>query len=182
MFSEHSVKKAVNKELAQSIKKSHLKRSTTPQQLQQVVATKMGDHTTTNQQKDIMCSNSSSQCPQVVCPVLSSRLQSTMKSWYTLPKSTTTTIHTHTLWRVTKALYGLRASPKQWQEHLSTILQQLGFTRLKSDACVFANKPSTIYIMASVDDLQCHNTTVPTTVPTTLGVETHKSTHQDNAT
>eukprot|EP00971_Amphidinium_carterae_P115791 2293571-Amphidinium_carterae.1 len=59
----------------------------------------------------------------------------------------------HILWRMTKALYGLRTSPKHWPEHLSTIPQQLGFTRLKSDTCVFVNKQSTIYIMAYVDDL-----------------------------
>eukprot|EP00971_Amphidinium_carterae_P235781 4679317-Amphidinium_carterae.3 len=47
--------------------------------------------------------------------------------------------HPDILWKMTKALYGLRISPKQWQEQLNTILQ-LGFTRLKSDACVFANK------------------------------------------
>eukprot|EP00971_Amphidinium_carterae_P313456 6229207-Amphidinium_carterae.2 len=66
--------------------------------------------------------------------------------------------HTHTLWSMTKALYGLRTSPKrtspkQWQEHLSTSLQHLGFTRLKSDASVFVNARSTIYITAYVDDL-----------------------------
>eukprot|EP00971_Amphidinium_carterae_P307336 6107723-Amphidinium_carterae.2 len=58
----------------------------------------------------------------------------------------------HTLWKMTEALYGLRTSPKQWQEHLSAILQKFGFTRLKSDACVFANKQSSIYLMAYVDD------------------------------
>eukprot|EP00971_Amphidinium_carterae_P011700 230249-Amphidinium_carterae.1 len=63
-------------------------------------------------------------------------------------------LSTHTLLSMTKALYGLRTSPKQRQEHLSTILQHLGFTRLKSDACVFINTKSTICIMAYVDDLQ----------------------------
>eukprot|EP00971_Amphidinium_carterae_P122153 2418728-Amphidinium_carterae.3 len=58
----------------------------------------------------------------------------------------------HILWRMTKALYSLR-TPKQWQEHLNTILQQLGFQRLTSDACVFADKQSTFYTMAYVDDL-----------------------------
>eukprot|EP00971_Amphidinium_carterae_P311588 6192963-Amphidinium_carterae.1 len=61
--------------------------------------------------------------------------------------------HPHILLKMTKALYRLRASPEQWQEHLSTILQQLGFTRLKSDACVFANKKLSIYLTACVDDL-----------------------------
>eukprot|EP00971_Amphidinium_carterae_P311462 6190398-Amphidinium_carterae.3 len=61
--------------------------------------------------------------------------------------------HPHILWKRTQALYGLHTSPKHWQEHLSTILQQLGFARLKSDACVFANKQSSIYLMAYADDL-----------------------------
>eukprot|EP00971_Amphidinium_carterae_P084481 1672319-Amphidinium_carterae.1 len=52
-----------------------------------------------------------------------------------------------------KKQYGLRTSPKQWQEHLNTILQKLGFTRLKSDACAFINTTSRNYIMAYVDDL-----------------------------
>eukprot|EP00971_Amphidinium_carterae_P063807 1262900-Amphidinium_carterae.2 len=39
------------------------------------------------------------------------------------------------------------------REHLNTILQQLGFTRLKSNACVLVNARSTINIMAYVDDL-----------------------------
>eukprot|EP00971_Amphidinium_carterae_P253977 5042047-Amphidinium_carterae.1 len=57
---------------------------------------------------------------------------------------------------MTKTLYGLRTSPKQWQEHLSTILQKMGFNRLKGDACIFANKQSSIYLMAYVDDLLQH--------------------------
>eukprot|EP00971_Amphidinium_carterae_P135887 2692476-Amphidinium_carterae.1 len=60
---------------------------------------------------------------------------------------------THILWSMTKALFGLRTSPKQRQEHLSAILQKLGFTRLKNDECVFINTMSTTYIMAFVDDL-----------------------------
>eukprot|EP00971_Amphidinium_carterae_P256365 5090345-Amphidinium_carterae.1 len=59
----------------------------------------------------------------------------------------------HILWKMTKALYTLHTSPKISQEHLSTILQQLGLTRLKSDTCVFANRQSTIHVMLYVDDL-----------------------------
>eukprot|EP00971_Amphidinium_carterae_P167316 3315409-Amphidinium_carterae.1 len=60
----------------------------------------------------------------------------------------------HTLWKMTKALYGLRTSPKQWQEHLSTILQKLDSQDSRMMCvCVFANKQSSIYLMAYVDDL-----------------------------
>eukprot|EP00971_Amphidinium_carterae_P000157 3372-Amphidinium_carterae.1 len=31
--------------------------------------------------------------------------------------------------------------------------QKMGFNRLKSDACIFANKQSSLYLMAYVDDL-----------------------------
>eukprot|EP00971_Amphidinium_carterae_P234506 4653434-Amphidinium_carterae.1 len=80
---------------------------------------------------------------------------------------------------MTKALYGLRTSQKQWQEHLSTILQQMGFNRLKSDACIFANKQSLIYLMAYVDDLLVvgdainGDTAILATVSATLGAEAH---------
>eukprot|EP00971_Amphidinium_carterae_P237176 4707491-Amphidinium_carterae.1 len=52
-----------------------------------------------------------------------------------------------------KALYGLRTSPKQWQEHLSTILKEMGCSRLKGDACIFGNVKTNVYLMAYVDDL-----------------------------
>eukprot|EP00971_Amphidinium_carterae_P063889 1264813-Amphidinium_carterae.1 len=71
------------------------------------------------------------------------------KCWYNRQRSTITIsqcLVEHdkgTLRRVC----GLRTSPKQWQEHLSTILQRMGLKRLKSDACIFANKQSSIYLM-----------------------------------
>eukprot|EP00971_Amphidinium_carterae_P094824 1876410-Amphidinium_carterae.1 len=79
----------------------------------------------------------------------------------------------HVLWSMTKALYGLKTSPKQWQEHVSTILQQLGFKRLK--------KRRLCVCQQWIDDLhhgvrrrptcywwQCYNTTVPTPISATL--------------
>eukprot|EP00971_Amphidinium_carterae_P066226 1311591-Amphidinium_carterae.1 len=35
-----------------------------------------------------------------------------------------------TPWAMKKALYGLRTSPKQSQEHLSTIMKEMGFNSL----------------------------------------------------
>eukprot|EP00971_Amphidinium_carterae_P144436 2862311-Amphidinium_carterae.6 len=58
-----------------------------------------------------------------------------------------------TLWSMKNALYGLRTSPKQWQEHLSTILKEMGFNRLKSDACISGNVKTNVYLMAYVDDI-----------------------------
>eukprot|EP00971_Amphidinium_carterae_P265144 5259249-Amphidinium_carterae.4 len=85
----------------------------------------------------------------------------------------------HTLWKMTKALYDLRTSPKKWQEHLSRILQKLGFTRLKSDACVcqqtIINLPHGLCRRLAGRGRPCGNTTVSSTASTTHRVETHYS-------
>ena len=36
-------------------------------------------------------------------------------------------------WRLKKAMYGLRSSPKAWQDYLAEALEKLGFVRLKSE-------------------------------------------------
>ena len=41
------------------------------------------------------------------------------------------------LWRLKKAMYGLRSSPKAWQDHLASILQQLGYVRFISEPNVY---------------------------------------------
>ena len=50
-------------------------------------------------------------------------------------------------------MYGLRSSPKQWQDHIATVLTKLGLIRLKTDSNVYRNKEGTAYIMIYVDDL-----------------------------
>eukprot|EP00435_Cladocopium_sp_Y103_P020287 s1005_g4.t4 len=57
------------------------------------------------------------------------------------------------LWRLKKAMYGLRSSPKAWQDHLATVLQQLGYIRLTSEPNVFRHPDNKAYIMVYVDDL-----------------------------
>ena len=57
------------------------------------------------------------------------------------------------LWRLKKAMYGLRSSPKAWQDHLASILQQLGYIRLVSEPNVFKHPKGKAYIMVYVDDL-----------------------------
>ena len=56
--------------------------------------------------------------------------------------------------RLQKSLYGLRQSPRQWNIKLHEALQQMGFTRLKSDNSVYLlREGSDIVIMAVyVDD------------------------------
>eukprot|EP00971_Amphidinium_carterae_P194063 3850694-Amphidinium_carterae.2 len=58
------------------------------------------------------------------------------------------------LWMLNKQLYGLRDPPQKFQQHLSTVLKQLGLAQLnllKSDQCVYYNNDITV--MVYVDDL-----------------------------
>ena len=58
-----------------------------------------------------------------------------------------------TVWRLHKAMYGLRSSPSAWQNHLAQILQDLNMTRLKSEPNVYKTNGGTAYILVYVDDL-----------------------------
>ena len=55
------------------------------------------------------------------------------------------------LWKLRKALYGLKTSPKLWQQHLSDKLQALGLTKNKADPCIFQGDK--LLVMTYVDDL-----------------------------
>ena len=57
------------------------------------------------------------------------------------------------MWKLNQAIYGLRSSPKQWQDHIAEVLTALELTRLKTDSNVYRNKAGTAYIMVYVDDL-----------------------------
>ena len=67
------------------------------------------------------------------------------KEYYTNP---------NILWRLHKAMYGLRSSPKAWQDHLAKVLTDLGLKRLQSEPNVYTN--GNLYIMVYVDDLPVH--------------------------
>ena len=58
-----------------------------------------------------------------------------------------------TVWRLHKAMYGLRRSPSAWQNHLAQILQGLKMTRLKIEPNVYKTNNGTAYILVYVDDL-----------------------------
>lgn len=60
--------------------------------------------------------------------------------------------NTTTVWKLNKAIYGLRSSPKSWQGNFAQVLQQLGLTRLTSEPNVFRNKEQTMFVMVYVDD------------------------------
>ena len=55
------------------------------------------------------------------------------------------------LWRLTKALYGLKTSPKLWQQHLASKLEELGLRKNKADPCIFVGEK--LLVMIYVDDL-----------------------------
>ena len=65
------------------------------------------------------------------------------------------------VWKLHRALYGLRTSPKMWQEHLHATLQGIGLHQLKSDRCVWVKK--NIIVLAYVDDLLIAGTSRDTT-------------------
>ena len=50
-------------------------------------------------------------------------------------------------------MYGLRSSPKAWQDYFATSMSDLGFKRLFSEANVYANSTNDVYIMVYVDDI-----------------------------
>ena len=58
------------------------------------------------------------------------------------------------VWLMKRALYGLRASPKAWQQHLKEQLQQVDFKATRADTSFYAKaEGSPQYLMAHVDDL-----------------------------
>ena len=57
------------------------------------------------------------------------------------------------LWRLKRAMYGLRQSPKLWQDHFAATMVRLGFRRCKSDSNLYCHKSRSLYVLAYVDDL-----------------------------
>ena len=57
------------------------------------------------------------------------------------------------LWRLKRAMYGLRQSPKLWQDHFASTMVRLGFRRCKSDSNLYCHKSRSLYVLAYVDDL-----------------------------
>ena len=60
----------------------------------------------------------------------------------------------HIMWRLNKAIYGLRSSPKQWQDHIAHVLTvTLELVRCTTESNVCRSKGCLVYIMIYVDDL-----------------------------
>ena len=54
-----------------------------------------------------------------------------------------------------KALYGLRTSPKRWQEHFDEIMEEMEFKAHPHDRCMYLKKydDTVIMLCCHVDDL-----------------------------
>ena len=57
------------------------------------------------------------------------------------------------VWRVRKAMLGLRTSRRRWQEHLSGNFNEHGFVQNERDPCLFVNNELDICIGVHVDDM-----------------------------
>ena len=57
------------------------------------------------------------------------------------------------VWKVRKAMLGLRRSPWRWQEHLSSKLKENGFVQDERDPCSFVHTELDICIGVHVDDM-----------------------------
>ena len=55
------------------------------------------------------------------------------------------------LWNLWKAMYGLKQSPRMWQQHFASVAASLGFERLKSDSNLYFQPRC--YMLWYVDDL-----------------------------
>ena len=70
------------------------------------------------------------------------------------------------IWRLKKAMCGLRSSPKAWQDYLAEVLQKLSFVRLKSEPNVYTNATRDCYIMVYMDDVLVFGDKTAETGPT----------------
>jgi len=57
------------------------------------------------------------------------------------------------LWRMLKALYGLRESPRLFQEHLAQVTQSRGWTRLRMDPQLYVHLETGAVMSVFADDL-----------------------------
>ena len=57
------------------------------------------------------------------------------------------------VWRVHKAMLGLRTFPRRWQEQLAGKLKEHGFVQDQRDPCLFANTEQDICCGVHVDDM-----------------------------
>ena len=57
------------------------------------------------------------------------------------------------IWRLKKALCGLKSAPKSWQVHLAGQLTEIGLQQTKTDPCLFKHTSEDMLIMVYADDM-----------------------------
>ena len=72
---------------------------------------------------------------------------------YIIPPQTEDDYKTGELWRLIKALYGLRQAPRLFQEWLALALMEIGFRRLRSDAQCYVKHPWQALLTVHADDI-----------------------------
>ena len=58
-----------------------------------------------------------------------------------------------TLWKLKRALYGLRNAPRLWQDRFASVMERNNFQRMKSEPDLYVRKTKRLYVLAYVDDL-----------------------------
>ena len=59
----------------------------------------------------------------------------------------------NTVWKLKRALYGLRNAPRLWQDHFASVVEKNNFRRMKSDPNLYVRRQKRLYILCYVDDL-----------------------------
>ena len=59
------------------------------------------------------------------------------------------------VWRLLKCLYGLKQSPRMWNQTIDTLLKKLGFTRFASEHGIYVKGEGEkrVFLALYVDDL-----------------------------
>ena len=57
------------------------------------------------------------------------------------------------LWKLKRAMYGLKQAPALWQNHFCSVMLGLGFHRCKADPNLYCHKSGRLYVLCYVDDL-----------------------------
>ena len=71
---------------------------------------------------------------------------------YTYPPKEFYNPEDNIVWKLLKAIYGLRSSPKAWQKHLSEVLQQIGLHRSTAEPNIYMTTTRNCFVLAYVDD------------------------------
>ena len=57
------------------------------------------------------------------------------------------------LWRLKRAMYGLKQAPALWQQHFCSTMLKLGMRRCKADPNLYCHPSGDLYVLCYVDDL-----------------------------